>query len=107
MCLSLYFSFIIVVVAIELLAACQALDFHKEKHHNSTVPLEKVYKVVRSEVTYVGLVLLLYNLHNTYVVTKHGLCTTTYRYLDKDRYMASDMLAVTRMLQAGKVNKEL
>ena len=38
---------------------------------------------------------------------KHDMCVTTYRFLDKDRYMASDMQAVTRMLQEGKVNKRV
>ena len=36
------------VVAIELLAACQGLEFHRPK--KTTAPLEEVYKLVRSSV---------------------------------------------------------
>lgn len=36
------------VLAIELLAACQALEFHRPKR--TTAPLEKVHQLVRSVV---------------------------------------------------------
>lgn len=62
------------VVAIELLAACQALEFHRPK--KTTAPLEEVYKIVRSVVP----------------------------DLSKDRFLAPDMEAVTEILQDGKVS---
>jgi histidine ammonia-lyase len=61
------------VVAIELLAACQSLEFHRPKQ--TTAPLEEVYKLVRSVV----------------------------RVWDKDRFMAPDIAAVTGLLQQGKI----
>ena len=61
------------VVAIELLAACQALEFHRPK--KTTAPLEEVYTVVRSVVP----------------------------EWNKDRFMAPDIQAVTELLQDGKV----
>ena len=39
------------VLAIELLAACQALEFHRPK--KTTAPLEEVYKLVRTVAKYV------------------------------------------------------
>lgn len=62
------------MVAIELLAACQGLEFHRPK--KTTAPLEEVYKLVRSVV----------------------------KSWDKDRFMAPDIAAVTNLLQEGKVN---
>lgn len=62
------------MVAIELLAACQGLEFHRPK--KTTKPLEEVYKLVRSVV----------------------------KSWDKDRFMAPDIAAVTNLLQEGKVN---
>ena len=62
------------MVAIELLAACQGLEFHRPK--KTTAPLEEVYKLVRSVV----------------------------KRWDKDRFMAPDIAAVTNLLQEGKVN---
>ncbi|XP_011405902.1 PREDICTED: histidine ammonia-lyase-like [Amphimedon queenslandica] len=61
------------VVAIELMAACQALDFHRPK--KTTDPLEEVYKLVRSVV----------------------------KTMDTDRFMAPDIAAVTNLIQEGKV----
>ena len=66
-----------VVVAIELLAACQALEFHRPK--KTTAPLEEVYKLVRSVV----------------------------KDLDKDRFMSPDIIAITNLLQEGKVTSNL
>ncbi|KDR16028.1 histidine ammonia-lyase-like [Zootermopsis nevadensis] len=61
------------VIAIELLAACQAIEFLRPL--KTTVPLEEVYNVVRSVV----------------------------RPWDKDRYMAPDIEEVTNLLLEEKV----
>ncbi|XP_064399955.1 histidine ammonia-lyase-like [Halichondria panicea] len=61
------------VMAIELLAACQGLEFHRPK--KTTKPLEEVHKLVRSVV----------------------------RPWDKDRFFAPDINAVTQLLKEGKV----
>ncbi|XP_069693864.1 histidine ammonia-lyase-like [Periplaneta americana] len=61
------------VIAIELLAACQAIEFLRPL--KTTVPLEEVYNVVRSVV----------------------------RPWDKDRYMAPDIAEVTNLLLEDKV----
>ncbi|KAF4527041.1 hypothetical protein B566_EDAN001589 [Ephemera danica] len=61
------------VIAIELLAACQAIEFLRPL--KTTVPLEEVYKLVRSVVS----------------------------PWDKDRVMAPDINAVTNLLVEGKI----
>ncbi|PNF43891.1 Histidine ammonia-lyase [Cryptotermes secundus] len=61
------------VIAIELLAACQAIEFLRPL--KTTVPLEEVYNVVRSVV----------------------------RPWDKDRYMAPDIEEVTNLLLEDKI----
>ena len=61
------------VIAIELLAACQAIEFLRPL--KTTVPLEEVYRAVRAVA----------------------------RPWDKDRYMAPDIEAVTQILQEGKI----
>jgi len=61
------------VIAIELLAACQAIEFLRPL--KTTDPLEEVYNVVRSVV----------------------------RPWDKDRYMAPDITEVTNILLEDKV----
>ncbi|KAG8192722.1 hypothetical protein JTE90_009745 [Oedothorax gibbosus] len=61
------------VIAIELLAACQALEFIRPL--KTTAPLEAMYAVVREQV----------------------------KPLDKDRFMAPDMDAVTEILKENKV----
>lgn len=61
------------VIAIELLAACQAIEFLRPL--KTTFPLEEVYKVVRSVVS----------------------------PLEKDRYMSPDILAVTQLLKEEKI----
>ncbi|XP_075213077.1 histidine ammonia-lyase-like [Lycorma delicatula] len=61
------------VLAIELLAACQAIEFLRPL--KTTVPLEEVYNTVRSVV----------------------------RPWDKDRYMAPDINAVTSLLKDDKI----
>lgn len=61
------------VIAIELLAACQAIEFLRPL--TTTVPLEEVYNVVRSVV----------------------------RPWDKDRYMAPDITQVTNLLLEDKI----
>merc|ERR1711971_354624 len=61
------------VVAIELLAACQAIEFLRPL--KTTQPLEEVYKVVRSVVA----------------------------PWDKDRYMSPDIAAVGKLLKEGKI----
>ena len=70
---SLFLSFFVSVVAIELLAACQALEFHRPK--KTTAPLEEVYKVVR----------------------------LTVPESNKDHFMAPNIQSVTELLQDGKV----
>jgi histidine ammonia-lyase len=69
------------VLAIELLAACQALDLHRQKprgeHLSPNSTLEKVYNLVRSK-------------ENVPV-------------LGKDRFMTPDIVAVVRLLQEGKI----
>ncbi|XP_046985469.1 histidine ammonia-lyase-like [Schistocerca americana] len=61
------------VIAIELLAACQAIEFLRPL--KTTLPLEEVYNVVRNSV----------------------------RPWDKDRYMAPDIEAVTQLLLEDKI----
>lgn len=61
------------VIAIELLAACQAIEFLRPL--KTTVPLEEVYRTVRAVV----------------------------RPWDKDRFMAPDIEAATKLLQDGKI----
>merc|ERR1719175_92436 len=61
------------VIAIELLAGCQAIEFLRPL--KTTVPLEEVYKVVRSKV----------------------------RPWDKDRYMSPDILSATKLLKTEKI----
>ena len=61
------------VIAIELLAACQAIEFLRPL--KTTVPLEEVIKVVRSAVA----------------------------AWDQDRYMSPDIQAATKMLKEGKI----
>ncbi|KAF0302965.1 Histidine ammonia-lyase [Amphibalanus amphitrite] len=61
------------VIAIELLSACQAIEFLRPL--KTTVPLEEVYKVVRSRVA----------------------------AWDQDRYMAADMDAATELLQEERI----
>ncbi|KAK7065477.1 hypothetical protein SK128_018842 [Halocaridina rubra] len=61
------------VIAIELLAACQAIEFLRPM--KTTTPLEEVIKVVRSVVS----------------------------AWDKDRFMAPDIDAVTELLKDGKI----
>merc|ERR1712071_306127 len=60
-------------IAIELLAACQAIEFLRPM--KTTVPLEEVYRVVRSAV----------------------------RPWDKDRFMAPDIENATNLLKDGKI----
>lgn len=61
------------VLAIELLAACQALEFHRPT--KTTAPLEGVHQLVRSVI----------------------------KAWDKDRYFAPDIAAATNLLIEGKV----
>lgn len=61
------------VVAIELLAACQGIDFHRPLR--TTEPLEAVHALVRSVVP----------------------------HYDKDRFMAPDIEAVVQLLRGGLV----
>jgi len=61
------------VIAIELLAACQAIEFLRPL--KTTVPLEEVIKVVRSVAA----------------------------PWDKDRYMSPDITASTKLLKEGKI----
>lgn len=63
------------VLAIELLAACQAMEFRRPLR--TTEPLEAVYSLVRSVV----------------------------RPLDKDRYLGPDIEGITRLLREGKVKE--
>eukprot|EP00658_Telonema_sp_P-2_P060200 TRINITY_DN4917_c0_g4_i1.p1 TRINITY_DN4917_c0_g4~~TRINITY_DN4917_c0_g4_i1.p1 ORF type:complete len:633 (-),score=181.51 TRINITY_DN4917_c0_g4_i1:124-2022(-) len=61
------------VIAIELLAACQGLEFHRPRR--TTPALEAVYNLVRSEV----------------------------KPWDKDRQMSPDIEAVSRMIRDGRL----
>jgi len=61
------------VIAIELLAACQAIEFLRPL--KTTQPLEEVIKVVRSVAA----------------------------PWDKDRYMSPDIQAATKLLKEGKI----
>jgi len=61
------------VIAVELLAACQAIEFLRPL--KTTVPLEEVYKVVRSVA----------------------------RPWDKDRYMSPDIISVKDLLKQEKI----
>lgn len=61
------------VIAIELLAACQAIEFLRPL--KTTLPLEEAIKVVRGAVA----------------------------AWDKDRYMSPDIQAATKMLKEGKI----
>jgi len=61
------------VIAIELMAACQALEFHRPK--KTTKPLEAVHALVRSKV----------------------------KSWDKDRVMAPEIEAVLKLVQSGEV----
>jgi len=63
------------IIAIEILAACQALEFFRP--HKTTEPLERLYELVRSKV----------------------------KPLDKDRYMADDLEAVKAMIQNQEIVK--
>ena len=63
------------MIAIELLAACQAIEFLRPM--KTTVPLEEVYNLVRSEVP----------------------------AWDKDRYMSPDIVKVKNLLKTEKVWK--
>ena len=61
------------VIAIELLAACQAIEFLRPL--KTTVPLEEVYRVVRASV----------------------------RPWDKDRFMSPDVETAATLLREGKI----
>lgn len=61
------------VIAIELLASCQALEFHRPK--KTTAPLEAIHALVRSQV----------------------------KAWDKDRIMAPDIEAVLKLVRSGAV----
>ena len=74
-CISLCSRYTNSVVAIELLAACQALDLRKEEGLLSTKPLQAVHALVRG------------------VVEPY----------DKDRVFTEDIEAVTKLLQENKV----
>eukprot|EP01133_Synstelium_polycarpum_P008697 gene8697-10217_t len=61
------------VLAIELLAAVQAIDFHRPL--KSTPPIEAVYSLIRSKVS----------------------------FMEQDRYLSPDIEAVTQLLTSGQV----
>lgn len=63
------------VLAIELMCACQALDFLRPL--TSTKPIEAVYKLIRSRVPTLG----------------------------QDRFLSPDIAAVTEMVRTGQVWK--
>ena len=85
------------VLAIELLAACQALEFHRPK--KTTAPLEEVYKLVRTVAKYV---VMREREKEIEINTSMLYC----RPWDKDRYFAPDVNAVTSLLTQGKVNDD-
>ena len=82
------------VLAIELLAACQALDFHRPR--TTTAPLEDVYKLVRTIVKWV----IPYCGHAQINVFSYRYC----RPWKRDRFMAPDIEAATKLLREGKVS---
>jgi histidine ammonia-lyase len=81
------------VIAIELLAACQAIEFLRPL--KTTVPLEEVYKLVRSVARRV-------DKRETKIAVLTD-CTFYSRPWDKDRFMAPDIEAVTNLLKEGKI----
>ena len=97
------------VLAIELLAACQALEFHRPK--TTTAPLEEVYKLVRTVAKYVvvggrererGRGRGRERERSREINTSMLYC----RPWDKDRYFAPDVNAVTSLLTQGKVSDD-
>ena len=72
------------VIAIELLAACQAIEFLRPL--KTTVPLEEVIKVVRSV-----------------AAPWDKVSLTTTPSIPQDRYMSPDITASTKLLKEGKV----
>ena len=89
------------VLAIELLAACQALEFHRPR--KTTAPLEEVYKLVRTVAKYVAVYIVYVHTH-THTHTQYRTFFCTYhRPWDKDRYFSPDVNAVTTLLGQGKV----
>ena len=106
-----------VVIAIELLASCQALEFFRPLQ--TTEPLERVYELVRSEVRKRcarAQAVSLYHrpspAHSRIVGTVH-LSEPVLRPRpplspqvspwDKDRHMSPDIDAVTRMVRDGRL----
>ena len=81
------------VLAIELLAACQALEFHHKKSRTTTAPLEDVYKLVRTVVRWDAQLQKIIVVMNVF----------HFRPWDKDRYMAPDIESATKLLREGKV----
>ena len=65
------------VVAIEMLAACQALEFHHKRGLRSTAPLEAMHALVRTKV----------------------------RPWDADRFMSPDIEAALELIRSGAVWK--
>lgn len=65
------------ILAIELLAACQAIDFHRPL--KSTEPLERVYDIIRDVVP-------------------------TYK---DDRFMQPDIESVRELIKSGKIERAL
>ncbi len=90
------------VLAIELLAACQGIEFHRPKM--TTAPLEEVYKLVREQVRFVFTVMqLCVCVHVQVHEHFKSKLPPPPRPWDKDRYMAADIQAATSLLQSGRV----
>lgn len=65
------------IVGIELLAACQGIDFLRPL--KTSIPLEKIYSLVREQVA----------------------------FYDKDRYFAPDIAKAKRLIQSGQIREQM
>lgn len=102
------------VLAIELLAGCQGIEFLRPLR--TTTPLEKVYELVRSVVRQVKQMqsthttfrpaVVLFGVVNVYPLLHFLLCQTLNfpRPWIKDRFMSPDIEAVHRLLIEQKVD---
>ena len=75
------------VIAIELLAACQAIEFLRPL--KTTQPLEEVIKVVRSV-----------------AAPWDKVSSTSHTSIPQDRYMSPDITAAAKLLKEGKVGDQ-
>jgi histidine ammonia-lyase len=76
------------VVAIELLAACQALEFHRPL--KTTAALEAVHKLLREGDSF--------SIGDNIFNRNHGVAA-----YEQDRFMAPDIAAATELVKSGKI----